>query len=122
VTAIRAIDHVQLAMPPGEEDKARSFFVGVLGTREVPRPPGLANRGGAWFEAGSVNIDVGVEADFRPARKAHAALTVAGSAELRNRLATAGYPIREDNDIKGVKRFFTDDAFCNRLEFIEETP
>jgi hypothetical protein len=40
---------MQLAMPPGAEEAARSFFVGVLGLTEIEKPPVLAARGGAWF-------------------------------------------------------------------------
>jgi catechol 2,3-dioxygenase-like lactoylglutathione lyase family enzyme len=116
---INNIDHVQLAMPAGEEAKARVFYAGVLGMNEIPKPPILAKRGGAWFQTGSVQLHLGVEEDFRPAKKAHVALTVSGAAELRRRLAIAGYPVREDAAIDGVKRFFTDDAFGNRIEFID---
>jgi len=73
---ITAIEHVQLAMPPGKESEAREFYAGLLGIPEVPKPPDLAKRGGAWFERGSLKIHLGVEADFRPARKAHPALLV----------------------------------------------
>jgi catechol 2,3-dioxygenase-like lactoylglutathione lyase family enzyme len=117
---IARIDHVQLAMPPNAEEHARGFYAGVLGMREVAKPPVLAKRGGAWFEAGAVRLHLGVEADFRPAKKAHVALAVSGASELRARLAKAGHPIREDDAIDGVKRFFTDDVFGNRIEFIEK--
>ena len=76
-TASVGIDHVQLAMPAGQEDVARRFYTGVLGIPEVPKPPVLAARGGCWFEAGAVRVHLGVEDDFRPARKAHPALVVA---------------------------------------------
>ena len=116
---IERIDHVQLAMPPGEEEKARAFYAGILGMREVIKPPVLAARGGGWFESGGAQLHLGVEADFRPARKAHVALTISGPAALRTKLEEAGYPVREDAAIEGVERFFTDDAFGNRIEFIE---
>jgi catechol 2,3-dioxygenase-like lactoylglutathione lyase family enzyme len=73
---ILAIEHVQLAMPAGEEEKARAFYRDLLGIAETPKPPRLAKRGGCWFEDGAVKIHLGVEADFRPARKAHPALVV----------------------------------------------
>ena len=114
-----AIDHVQFAMPAGEEPRAHSFYVGVLGMAEVEKPLELAKRGGAWFETGGVNIHLGIEADFRPAKKAHVALRTSDGASLRERLKRSGYPVREDGAIDGVKRFFTDDAFGNRIEFIE---
>jgi catechol 2,3-dioxygenase-like lactoylglutathione lyase family enzyme len=117
---IDRIDHVQLAMPPGAEEQARSFYAGVLGMNEVPKPPVLAQRGGAWFKTGSVQLHLGVEQDFHPAKKAHVALAVSGAKELRERLVRAGLPIREDDAIDGVKRFFTDDVFGNRFEFIEK--
>jgi hypothetical protein len=86
---------------------------------EVQKPPLLAVRGGAWFETGNVKIHLGIDPDFRPAKKAHVAFTVTGANELRDKLERAGHSVRDDNDIAGVRRFFTDDAFGNRLEFIE---
>ncbi len=118
---IERIDHVQLAMPPGEEERARAFYSDVLGMREVAKPAVLAKRGGAWFETGPVQLHLGVEADFRPARKAHVALAISGANALRRKLTDAGYPVREDDAIEGVARFFTDDAFGNRIEFIAVT-
>lgn len=115
----RAIDHVQVAIPIGGEDIAREFYAGVLGLVEVPKPPLLARRGGAWFEAGGVAIHAGVEADFRPARKAHPALLVDGLAEL---VATAGLDARWSDEIPGTVRCHVDDPFGNRIELIEAGP
>ncbi len=81
---VSSIDHVQLAMPPGAEDQVREFYAGVLGLTEVPKPPELANRGGAWFEGPSINLHLGVEQEFRPARKAHVGFIVDDVAELVN--------------------------------------
>src|SRR5512138_1115406 len=88
--SIRAIDHVQIAMPPGGEEQARRFYVGVLGFTEILKPPQLAQRGGAWFQAGAVQLHLGVEADFRPARKAHPAFLVEDLAGLLGRLSASG--------------------------------
>jgi hypothetical protein len=41
------IHHVQLACPPGSEDRLRGFYHGVLGLAEIPKPPVLAARGAA---------------------------------------------------------------------------
>ena len=73
---MRKLDHVQLAIPPGAEDLCRSFYVDLLGMSEVPKPPVLAARGGLWLASGPVRIHLGVEPDFRPARKAHPAVAV----------------------------------------------
>jgi catechol 2,3-dioxygenase-like lactoylglutathione lyase family enzyme len=104
------IDHVQLAAPPGCEEEARAFFGGVLGLRELPKPPALAARGGVWFE----HVHVGVEDDFRPARKAHPAFVVDDLDALAARLGDVEW----DDALPGVRRFYAADPWGNRLEFI----
>jgi catechol 2,3-dioxygenase-like lactoylglutathione lyase family enzyme len=113
-----AIDHVQLAMPSGQEQAARNFYFGVLGMREIPKPVELATRGGCWFESGGVQIHLGVEPEFRPAKKAHPALRCAEYEALLSRLNTAGIRIEEPNDIAGVRRCHIHDCFGNRMELI----
>lgn len=73
---IKGIHHIQLAMPASQEDAARSFYSGILGIPEVPKPPDLAKRGGVWFENGAVKIHLGIDPNFTPARKAHPGLRV----------------------------------------------
>jgi catechol 2,3-dioxygenase-like lactoylglutathione lyase family enzyme len=114
-----AIHHVQLAMPPAREAEARAFYQGLLGIPEVPKPPPLAARGGCWFELGAVRIHLGVEADFRPARKAHPALIVEDLTVLTSALTRAGFPIRTDEVIDGFTRVYVDDPFGNRIELME---
>ena len=111
------IDHVQLAMPAGGEDAARDFYVGVLGFTELAKPAALAVRGGCWFVAGSVQVHLGVEAEFRPARKAHPALVVRG---LREFVESSGLAVRWSEEIPGTMRCHTADVFGNRLELIDE--
>ncbi len=117
---VRGIDHVQLAMPPGEEaeGQAEAFFAGLLGIPRVPKPPELAARGGCWFEDGSMKLHLGVEDDFRPARKAHPALVVDHLDELCRRLDLAGYPTRMAEDVPGRPQWYVDDPFGNRIELI----
>ncbi|HUL74851.1 MAG TPA: VOC family protein [Vicinamibacterales bacterium] len=116
---ILAIDHVQLAMPAGAEAQARAFYSGVLGLPEIPKPAALAARGGAWFGRGSVRIHLGVEADFRPARKAHPALLVDDLDGLEAACRAAGFPPERDADLPGYARFYVADPFGNRLEFLQ---
>jgi catechol 2,3-dioxygenase-like lactoylglutathione lyase family enzyme len=111
-----AIDHVQLAMPAGREDDGRAFYVERLGFVELPKPAVLAARGGCWFQFGAVQIHLGVEADFRPAQKAHPALVVAGLDAL---IASAALDPRWSDEIPGTRRCYVDDPFGNRLELIE---
>jgi catechol 2,3-dioxygenase-like lactoylglutathione lyase family enzyme len=115
-----AIDHVQLAAPPGSEDAARRFYGELLGMREIPKPAALAQRGGVWFASGGVQIHVGIEQDFRPARKAHPALRCNDYEELLARLRAAGIEVREVDDLPNVRRAHVHDPFGNRMELIAQ--
>jgi catechol 2,3-dioxygenase-like lactoylglutathione lyase family enzyme len=114
---VTGIDHVQVAAPPGCEGDARAFYGGLLGLQEVVKPVELAGRGGCWFRVGGQELHVGVDESFAPARKAHPGLVVADLDELRTRLAGAGIEVRDDVSLPGVRRFYADDPFGNRLEF-----
>lgn len=114
------IDHIQLAMPEGGEDKARQFYQGLLGLREVEKPDNLKKRGGCWFETGSVKIHLGVEKDFHPACKAHPAFLVHDLSGLVARLAEEGVIARRDEPLAGYDRVYVDDPFGNRIELMEK--
>jgi catechol 2,3-dioxygenase-like lactoylglutathione lyase family enzyme len=116
---IEAIDHVQLAMPPGEEDRARAFYAGLLGVPEVPKPPDLAKRGGVWFERQTLKIHLGVEANFRPAKKAHPGLRVHGLNGLLERCKAAGVTVTDVEERDDGRHAYVDDPFGNRIELVE---
>lgn len=115
------IDHVQVAIPKSGEGEARVFYGELLGLKEIPKPADMATRGGCWFATSDRQIHLGVEPDFRPAKKAHVALNTAGLDVLRARLEKAGYETYDDSDVDGRKRFFTHDPFGNRIEFMDRT-
>lgn len=120
---ILAIDHVQIAMPPDEEDRARAFYRDVLGLTETPKPANLAQRGGVWFEQGTVKIHLGVEQDFRPAKKAHVALITDDLNALITRCKQAGYHVSTDEPpFPGYHRAHVFDPFGNRIEIMEIVP
>ncbi len=117
------LDHVQVAAPPGSEAAARRFYGALLGLPELPKPHGLAARGGVWFACGGHALHVGVEREFRPARQAHPALRVASAAALRAlaaRLAADGAEPLWDDALPGVDRFYVADPFGNRLELLAD--
>ncbi|GGM04654.1 glyoxalase [Streptomyces fumigatiscleroticus] len=116
---ITAVDHVQLAAPPGSEERLRTFYAGVLGMTEIPKPPVLAARGGCWFQAGTVRLHLGIETGFRPARKAHPGLRVSGIEAYAARLEQHGAPVTWDEGLPGHRRFYSEDPVGNRLEFLQ---
>ncbi|WP_246218573.1 VOC family protein [Parasphingorhabdus halotolerans] len=115
---IVALHHVQLAMPAGGEEKARAFYGKLMGLTERPKPEMLQNRGGCWFEDGPVRVHLGVESDFRPARKAHPGFQVSQFAALLDKFGDAGHNITYGEPIDDLARFFVDDPFGNRVEIV----
>lgn len=117
--SIHGLDHVQIAIPAGQDVVAREFYAGVLGLPEVPVPANLAHLAAMWFERGNLRLHLGVTTEFQPARKAHPALLVTGLAALAQRLREAGVAIVSADPLEGYNRFFVFDPFGNRIEFLE---
>lgn len=114
-----SLDHVQLAMPEGEEDKARSFYQGLLGLTEVEKPENLKKRGGCWFQSGDIKIHLGVQMPFTPATKAHPAFIVSDLHALSEHLKFAGFRVVTDEPLEGYNRAYVDDPFGNRIELMQ---
>ena len=119
---IVGVDHVQLAMPAGREEDARAFYSSLLGLPEVPKPEDLAKRGGVWFESSEVRVHLGVDGEFRPAKKAHPAFLVKDLRLLVERLRAAGVAVTDDEPLAGYDRVYVSDPFGNRLELMERRP
>lgn len=115
---LESIDHAQVAMPAGEEARARSFYRDLLGLPEQPKPPELAQRGGCWFESERVKVHCGVETPFSPAKKAHIAFRVDDVTDLARRARAAGFKVVDDDRLPGHDRIYIYDPFGNRLEFL----
>lgn len=116
---ILSVDHVQLAIPVGGEERAREFYTGILGLSEVEKPPAMAGRKSIWFAAGAANVHLGIEPDFHPAKRAHPALVVEGLDEILVLCERAGLPTRSDTSFYGFRRVHVFDPFGNRLELME---
>jgi catechol 2,3-dioxygenase-like lactoylglutathione lyase family enzyme len=112
------LDHVQLAMPAGREAEAEAFYSGLLRLARLPKPAPLAARGGCWFGGGAVSLHLGVEEDFRPARKAHPALVVRDLPALERALRDAGVEVRPNAERPPGTGAYVDDPFGNRIELI----
>jgi catechol 2,3-dioxygenase-like lactoylglutathione lyase family enzyme len=116
---VLGLDHVQLAMPKGQEEQARSFYGGVLGLEEIPKPAELAGRGGVWFRCGDLQLHLGVEEPFVPARKAHPGIRLSGYDAFVAKLSAAGVSVRPDTSVPLMRRSFVNDPFGNRLELVD---
>ena len=116
---IAALGHVQVAMHAGGEERARGFYSGLLGLDELEKPAALAARGGAWFALpDGRQLHLGVEDPFRPGQKAHPAFVVSSPDELAHKLEAAGLAVRWDDELAPRRRFYAEDPFGNRLEFL----
>jgi len=117
--SIIVLDHIQLAMPPGGESEARSFYTDILGFEEIEKPEPLRHRGGCWFKITGAEVHLGIEEDFRPAKKAHPAFRVVNIAVVKDSLMAKGFSVTADTVLPGFDRFYTADPFGNRIEFLE---
>jgi catechol 2,3-dioxygenase-like lactoylglutathione lyase family enzyme len=117
---IVALDHIQLAMPPGSEPEARVFYKDILGFEEIAKPDLLRLRGGCWFTSADAEIHLGIEEDFHPARKAHPAFRVTDLDSLEKLLVSKGFTVTRDTSLLPIVRFYVSDPFGNRIEFIQD--
>jgi catechol 2,3-dioxygenase-like lactoylglutathione lyase family enzyme len=116
MTQFLALDHVQLGMPPGSDEAARAFYVGVLGLTEIAPPAPLR---GLWFRAGTVELHLHDDEHFRPSAYVHPALRVRGLATIAERCESAGCSLRHDTRYPGRTRFYVKDPFGNEIEILE---
>ena len=116
---ISHIDHVQLAMPSGQEAAAHAFYSDAMGLPEIEKPSSLKANGGVWFGSEGVNIHLGVDPDFIPAKKAHPAFRVRDIDTLAKRLKSVGFMVVWDDRLPNTRRFYSDDPFGNRIEFMD---
>jgi catechol 2,3-dioxygenase-like lactoylglutathione lyase family enzyme len=119
---IARLDHIQLAAPESCEAAAREFYGALLGMQEIQKPESLRARGGCWFRCGGQQVHTGVEPDFRPANKAHPAFVVNDLDELRQAFGARGVKVTDDTSFPASRRFFAEDPWGNRLEFLENRP
>lgn len=114
------LDHIQIAIPKGGEADARRFWCDALGLAEIEKPDALKPRGGLWLALDGAELHLGVEDPFTPARKAHPGFTVTDIDAVAARIAGFGHDPRWDTEIKNRRRFFAQDPFGNRLEFLQK--
>ena len=120
----KRINHVTIAVPAGEHAKARTFYGGLLGLEEIPRPAALnAVYDLLWFRF----LDILLHLDFTPpwvapAENRHVAFEVEDLPAVRRYLETRGATIREAVTMPDRERFYLLDPFGNYFELIEMHP
>ena len=117
---IKRLNHVQISISPGEEDKARDFYGKLLGLKEIPKPEILRPSGGLWFEVADIQLHIGVEVGQSPSKR-HPAFEVENLQQIRAYLSENGVRTKDEHSLSGVDRFSFLDPFGNRIEFMERT-
>jgi catechol 2,3-dioxygenase-like lactoylglutathione lyase family enzyme len=116
---IKRLDHVQLCIPVGEEEKARDFYTRVLGLEEIEKPAALKSNGGLWFKVADIQLHIGVE-DVQGKSKRHPAFEVEDIKGVREYLRGHDVQIKDETVVPGMDRFSFFDPFGNRIEFMEK--
>ena len=115
----KRLDHVQICIPFGAEQRARDFYGRVLGLAELEKPDALKPNGGLWFQVADIQLHVGVE-ETQGQSKRHPAFEVEELAQVRAYLAAHGVKIKDEVAVPGLNRFFFFDPFGNRIELMEK--
>ncbi len=120
VSTLPRLHHVMIAIPPASEPSARAFYVDILGLSEIPKPESLCGRGGLWLSTGSLDVHLGIDQDFHPARKAHIALQLDDLDRIKCKLNEFGYQVGPvECELPGFERFYVSDPFGNRIELMQ---
>lgn len=116
----KKLNHIQICIPPNQEDKAKKFYIDILKLKEIEKPDILKKKGGFWLEAADIQLHISIE-DMDPEKnsKRHPAFEVENLDELRKILVENNVKIREEDQISGQKRFSFFDPFNNRIEVLQ---
>ena len=115
---IKRLDHVQICVPLGEEERAREFYGQLLGLEEIEKPDALKPNGGLWFQVADIQLHIGVE-DVQGKSKRHPAFEVEELAQIREYLQENQVKIKDEIPIPGLNRLSFFDPFGNRIELME---
>jgi catechol 2,3-dioxygenase-like lactoylglutathione lyase family enzyme len=121
---IVGLDHAFLTIPEDGEQEARRFYTGLLGLDEIPKPEGLAESNGVWFQAGGQELHLGCDDGHAPTKRPHPGFRVESVTtldEFARKLEATGAEVQWDDRIEGRKRFYVRDPFGNRVELLTDT-
>ena len=115
----KKLNHIQICIPKGEEEKGREFYCGILGLTEIEKPENLKKNGGFWLQAGDIQLHIGTE-QITGKSKRHPAFEIEKLEIVKHYLKEKGIKIKEEDEIPGIKRFSLFDYWDNRIELIEK--
>src|SRR5687767_14266067 len=100
----KRINHVQICIPPGKEERAREFYGGILGLEEIEKPEAIKSNGGFWYKIADIQLHIGIE-ETQNKSKQHPAFEVNNLKQIKEYLQTNNIKIREDISVLGFNRF-----------------
>src|ERR1044071_8524976 len=109
---IQRLNHVQICIPIGEENRARDFYGRILGVEEIEKPDVLKPGGGIWVKNADIQLHIGVEPDQSPSKR-HPAFEVEDLEGIKGFLGENGVRLRDEKTAQGMKRFSFFDPFGN---------
>jgi catechol 2,3-dioxygenase-like lactoylglutathione lyase family enzyme len=116
----KRLDHVQLTIPFGMEDRAREFYGRLLGLEEIEKPEPLRPNGGLWFKVADIQLHISPE-EVQSQSKRHPAFEVADVLDVKEFLRERGVRVRDETPLPGIERFSLFDPFGNRIEIMGES-
>ena len=97
----KKIDHVQICIPKGEENKTRQFYCDILGLNEIEKPKVIKKNGSFWLEIAGIQLHIGTE-DLEGKSKRHPDFEIENLDEVKEYLKQQEVRIKEDQGIPRV--------------------
>jgi len=112
------LNHIQICIPKGEEDKGREFYCGILGLTEIEKPERMKANGGFWVEIADMQIHIGTEEMIGPSKR-HPAFEVESLDEIKSYLISENIKVIEQQNVGEFMRFSFFDYWNNRIELMQ---
>jgi len=113
---VKGIDHVQITVPRALEAACIAFYREIFAFPELPKPEELRARGGAWFQAGALQMHIGVDPEASPPSKRHICFLVSDLGAAKAEILSHGIALEGEGIAEGLARFFIRDPAGNRIE------
>lgn len=113
------LNHIQICISPGEEDRGREFYCDLLGLKEIEKPERMKKAGGFWVEIADIQIHIGTE-NLNEISIRHPAFEVNDIDAVKQYLIENNIKIIEQQNANDYRRFSFFDYWDNRIELMEK--